>query len=205
MAVTAPVIGAPLTAIIVVLELTRNYEFAIASMIAVVFSTALCYRMTSRSFFDLTLLKNGYDLSQGRDQARMALIPVSRYMMDEAPVFCASEHLSVAREVVNTHGWAEVFLMDHEGRYIGNIRSADILTSHAPTLNDLPYREGLTFSDTTSIKDAMTMLEGFVGDAVPVVSQQTHKLIGAVTEADVIQAYLHVVDDLRKEEHATLL
>ena len=50
----------------------------------------------------------------------------------------------------------------------------------------------------------MEQLENFVGDAVPVVDPADNRLLGVVTEADIIQAYLKMVSRLRQEENATL-
>ena len=57
MAVTSPVIGAPLTTILIVFELTRNYDLTIAAMVAVVFSNLVAYRIFGRSLFDVQLLR----------------------------------------------------------------------------------------------------------------------------------------------------
>ena len=43
--VTSAVIGAPLTTILIVFELTRNYDLATAAMVSVVFSNLVSYRV----------------------------------------------------------------------------------------------------------------------------------------------------------------
>jgi len=72
MAVTSAVIGAPLTTILIVFELTRNYDLTIAAMVAVVFSNLIAYRLFGRSLFDVQLARRGIDLSTGRDYARLS-------------------------------------------------------------------------------------------------------------------------------------
>ena len=44
-AVTSAVIGAPLTTILIVFELTRNYDLTTAAMVSVVFSNLISYRV----------------------------------------------------------------------------------------------------------------------------------------------------------------
>lgn len=70
-ALTSPIIGAPLTMILIIFELTHNYDLTIAAMVAVVFSNLLAYRLFGRSIFDVILAHSGVDLSAGRDQAML--------------------------------------------------------------------------------------------------------------------------------------
>jgi len=50
-AVASPVIGAPMTALLIIFELTRNYEITIAAMVTVVFSNLVAYHWYGRSLF----------------------------------------------------------------------------------------------------------------------------------------------------------
>ena len=61
-AVASPVIGAPLSAILIVFELTRNYELTTAAMLSVVFANLVSYRIFGRSWFDRQLLNRGVDV-----------------------------------------------------------------------------------------------------------------------------------------------
>lgn len=70
-ALASAVIGAPLTAILIVFELTRNYELTIAAMVSVVFANLIVFRLAGRSLFDIQLAARGVDLSGGRDRAQM--------------------------------------------------------------------------------------------------------------------------------------
>ena len=85
MAFASAVIGAPLTCILIVFELTRNYDITIAAMVAVVFSNLVAHRLFGRSLFDVQLARRGMDFSQGRDRAHLAALPV-RDLLSEAAV-----------------------------------------------------------------------------------------------------------------------
>jgi CIC family chloride channel protein len=65
-AVTAAVVGAPISVVIVVLELTQSYEFAVAAMLAAVVSTLLTSLVFGHSLFDAQLAGRGIDIAQGR-------------------------------------------------------------------------------------------------------------------------------------------
>ena len=50
----------------------------------------------------------------------------------------------------------------------------------------------------------MECLRGFVGDAVPVVAREGGRYLGAVSEADLVAAWLDESERLREEENAAV-
>ena len=46
----------------------------------------------------------------------------------------------------------------------------------------------------------MNAMQGFVGESIPVVDNGL--LVGVVSESAIVSAYLEIVQDLRREEHA---
>jgi CIC family chloride channel protein len=204
MAVTSPVIGAPLTAILIVFELTRSYELSIASMVVVVFSNVVAFRFFGRSLFDMQLLLRGYDLSQGRAEAQLSELPVRDYAADHAPIFEVGSGQAVVRAELDDHGWNEGYAVDAEGFFQGYLRIIDLdADSHEPVAEIIRPAQ-LVFDADTSVRDAMRMLEDFVGDAIPIVDRDSQRLVGVVTEAAIVRAYLDIVAKLRSEENAGL-
>ena len=65
-AVAGSVIGAPISMIMIVLELTSSYSLAVASTIGIVTATMISGHLFEHSIFDKQLLSRGIDLSQGR-------------------------------------------------------------------------------------------------------------------------------------------
>jgi CIC family chloride channel protein len=68
---------------------------------------------------------------------------------------------------------------------------------------DLAQPAGLVFAENTDLAEAMARLRGFVGDAVPVVAKDGTYL-GAVSEADIVAAWLDESARLREEENASV-
>ena len=205
MAVTSPVIGAPLTTILIVFELTRSYDLAIASMIAVVFSNLVTYRFFGRSLFDHQLLMKGVDLSQGRDQARLSDMRVRDYVSDEAPIFSQTTSQQQVLEHLRETGWNEAYAVDSETqKFVGFLRAVDLEAgSQTPIASKLQISD-LVFDETTSVRQAMEKLSSFVGDAIPIIKSSDGSLVGVVTEGAIIQSYLNLAADLRREENAGL-
>ena len=70
-AVAGSVIGAPISMIMIVLELTGSYSLALASTIGIVTATMISGQLFEHSIFDKQLLSRGIDLSQGRMGIRL--------------------------------------------------------------------------------------------------------------------------------------
>ncbi|WP_397542474.1 chloride channel protein [Roseovarius salis] len=203
MAFASAVIGAPLTCILIVFELTRNYDVTIAAMVAVVFSNLVAHRLFGRSLFDVQLRARGVDFSRGRDRARLAARKVVELAAQNAVTARTDENAECVRQRLATHGWREAFVTDTHGRFAG------VFTGDGDSGDTGPVRGRVraparVFDEHTDIAAAMERLRGFVGDAVPVVERETGRYLGAVAEADVVAAYLDESDRLRKEENAAL-
>jgi len=204
MAVTSPVIGAPLTTILIVFELTRSYDLTIAAMVAVVFSNLIAHLVFGRSLYDVQLSHRGIDLSSGRDQARLQAIFVSEYAIEDYPKARLSEPAKAVADQLRGSLWSEVFITDNAGVLRGTLRSIDMAEDSAEPIAGCVIPPQVVFYETTTIWSAMRALPGFVGDAIPVVDEASGKLKGVVTEAALVEAYLDVVHQLRKEENAPI-
>ncbi len=194
MALTSPVIGAPLTTILIVFELTRNYDITIAAMVSVVVSNLIAHRVFGRSLFDVQLARAGADLSAGRDRARLQAMPVSTCLTGDIIVATQDIPVDEIHARLDSSPWSEAYLTDSDGRFTG-VLSRSARKPHVPSLQ---------FHDGTTVLEAMQALRGFIGDAIPVIHRDTGKLIGVVSEASVIEAYLDISQSLRREENAVL-
>jgi len=193
MAFASAVIGAPLTCILIVFELTRNYDITIAAMVAVVFSNLVSHRLFGRSLFDIQLARRGMDFSRGRDRAHLAALPVRDLLSDAAVVMRPGDSAAQVDARLARAGWRQAFVLDGDGRLAG---------VYSPSEGTRPA--GLCFEEDTSLADAMERMRGFVGDAVPVVTREGGRYLGAVSEADIVAAWLDHAARIREEENAAL-
>jgi CIC family chloride channel protein len=202
MGFASAVIGAPLTCILIVFELTRNYDVTIAAMVAVVFSNLLSHRAFGRSLFDVQLARRGIDFSLGRDRARLAALKVVDHLQPEAVTANADDAPEHVADRLREQGWREAFVLDRDGKLLGVFTPGIHCDIGSVRPGTVPAR--LVFDDTTNLAEAMERLRSFVGDAVPVVSGESGKYLGAVSEADLVSAWLDESARLRKEENASI-
>jgi len=203
MALTSPVIGAPLTTILIVFELTRNYDLTIAAMVGVVFANLLAYRMIGRSLFDVQLAAQGIDLSDGRDKAQLQHERVVNQPISDYLSFSPDTPTREAVELLVANGRSEAVIIDADNHYLGMFKVQSSIGLPEQPLATLASKEELIFSEHTTLWDAMLSLDNFVGELVPVVSSTDHRLLGVITESGIISAYLAKVHTLRKEEYGS--
>jgi len=205
-AVTSPVIGAPLTTVLIVFELTQNFDLATAAWISVAFANLIGYRIYGRSIFDKQLLARGFDLSMGRDKVMVQRHKVSELLDSDFTKHLDSDSLAEVRDALTADGRSEAYIVDASGNYIGTLtvqRLLGLLAGGVPVgrpARDYATPESLVLHRDSSIWHAMNAMQGFVGESIPVVDNGI--LVGVVSEAAIVSAYLEIVQDVRREEHA---
>ena len=207
-AVASPVIGAPLTTVLIVFELTQNFDLATAAIVSVAFANLIGYRMYGQSLFDVQLLARGFDLSLGRDKVMAQQYTIGELLSDHFTKGMADDSLDAIRDLLAADKSSEAYIVDPSGVYVGTITLQDLLTRLAAgeslevAAATIARPESVELAPETSIWDAMAALKEFVGESIPVVSDG--KLVGALTEATIVSAYLDIVKDVRREEHAAV-
>lgn len=201
MALASSVIGAPLTTILIVFELTRSYDLTIAAMVAVVFANLISYRVIGRSLFDLQLRERGFDLSLGRDKAILETHTICDYLSNEVTTVSDRDTVGDVRQRLVDDHRSEAMVLNRSGKLLGVVRLQGIVNSHADTpVLETAIQSFTIFDEDTSVWQSMELLRGFLGEAVPLVDR-SGRLMGVVPEEAVIRAYLEIVHDLREEEN----
>jgi CIC family chloride channel protein len=207
-AVTGAVIGAPISTILVVFELTENYDLAKAVLISVVFSNIICSRLFGRSLFDVQLLARGFDFSLGKDKVVLQQKTIRDYVThdfvqvtDDTPASQVVDKLLAADQT-------EAYIVSAQQTFLGQATLTELLkirrtqAGDDPPVGDLAQHEQLTLTDMTSIFSAMKKVEDFVGESVPVVSAEDHlKLVGVIPESNIFKAYSDAIGEIREEEY----
>ncbi len=194
-AVSAAVIGAPLTVIMIVIELTGSYSYGLASMLCVIVCSFITYRAFGLSFFDRQLLDRGIDLKLGREH-----IALNQSTIDEIP---SSDYVKVDLNIsvqatldkLKAAQTTEAYVCDNEDILLGKVNVLDL--HGAGTLGEVMDTEPLTFQGADSLTHAMEKASEFVGESIPVI--EDGRLVAALTEGDLFNKVLFVQEALRKQ------
>ena len=82
-AVVAAGTHAPITAILIIFELTGSYEIILPLMISCIIATLLATRMQKGSIYTLKLLRRGIDIHKGKDANVLQAVLVREEMRTE--------------------------------------------------------------------------------------------------------------------------
>ena len=207
-AVTSPVIGAPLTTIIIVLELTRNYSITTAAMVSVVLSNIVAYHLFGRSLFDKVLLKRGIDLGLGRDKAVLNIQTIQPYISDDFCQINKQVTLAEARRMMIEADATEAYLLNDDCIHQGTISLVKLAAlvdkgeDMSQSVVEHIDQDIFVLTQDTTIWEAMNDLENFVGESIAILeSLETRKMLGVVHESTIIKAYLETTSTLRQEEN----
>ncbi|GGX77290.1 chloride channel protein [Litchfieldella qijiaojingensis] len=208
-AVTAPVIGAPLTSLLIVFELTGSYVLTTAALASVTLASPISAQLFGRSLFDIQLSVRGLDLSAGRGRAVLREAPVRLYLTQNCVTLPPDIDITAAVTSLSHAGHGEAHLVDSRNRYHGSVSLADLEAAREDGHGQHPVSEcAITnrpiLGPDTSVWEAMAQMQDFTGEAIAVIDDATDDtFLGVVYEASIARAYLQHSDELRREEHGT--
>ena len=201
-AVAACVVGAPLAVVMIILELTMSYEYAIAALVSTMVAVMVTNNFYGHSFFDKQLEQRGIDLSQGRGNLELMEKQISSILTQDYLSVAPKEMIGAIIKKMSKHDYSEAYCIDSNGRFLGKCKLSEIV--HANKSN---YAKSHLEGDSKSIKldasimQAIEVASDFVGESIPVISRSDGKLAGVVTEADIFQAYMSTqvrINDLER-------
>ncbi|MEX0503726.1 chloride channel protein [Alphaproteobacteria bacterium LSUCC0719] len=201
-AVASAVIGAPVAGVLIILELTMNYDFALVAMISVVASIMVTNLVFGHSFFDRQLLDRGIDVSQGRGHIEMTEMPVLSVVDSNFCRISPNADVGFAIKELRRLEVTEAYVVDVNSRFHGKLRLHELL-SHNTEAMVLPFADDMPISikHDASLQQAIEVASDFVGESIPVINRLENTLVGVVTEADLFKLYLslqHRVSDLER-------
>jgi CIC family chloride channel protein len=191
-AVFAGAARAPITAVIIIFELTGDYRIILPLMFAIALAAGISNLLSRDTIYTLKLRRRGIDIMRGRGANLMQLLEVADAMQPLPPAVPATTSLN---EVIARLGAAPTDglpVADPDGAYRGTISSQQVeeamrenaLDASAGDLaQDLPALEA-----RQSLEQALTALLR-ARSGLPVVSGDGGQPVGWLTHLDVLRAY----------------
>jgi len=125
-AVVAAGTHAPITAILIIFELTADYKIILPLMISCIIATLLATRLQRGSIYTMKLLRRGVRLSMGIDTSVLRSIAAAE-LPRKAPVFVgADEPLQRLLEMAQEADVSDFVVADAQQRYRGMVLAEDI-------------------------------------------------------------------------------
>ena len=94
----------------------------------------------------------------------------------------------------------EGYVLSKDDLLIGKIRLIDIVDKKNQQITTFLQDKPIILNSNISLLDAIKKLSNFVGESVPIIDKQSKKLIGIISENDVLAAYLEISDEINHIE-----
>ena len=207
-AVAGSVLGAPISTILIVFEMTADYALTIAVMVAVVIASVITQQVHGRSFFSAQLLRRGIDLNRIREIGRLVDTTVRDLMGDSIAAVSRAVELPEIREKLQSVPYGRIFVIEDDGALYGTITLADLHgaafdASIDPVLRagDVARRHPPCLEQDEDIQIAIERMLEVGDDCIAVVDGYgTMKLVGFVSQVEIMQAYTTALMQARRRE-----
>ena len=197
---------APLTAFLIVFEMSGDYRMILPLMVTVGLSTLLSQTISPYSIYTLKLAKKGIPLERDRDVDVMKGITVGEAMTQKPDVVQAEMNLSQLSDAfVKTrhHGFP---VIDKDEQLLGVVTIQDLakareqMLDQSPTVADITHQEIVVAYPGDPLSKALRYMSDRGFGRIPVVDPQHPKrLVGLLRRVDVVRAYRRAI--LRKMEN----
>ncbi len=195
-AVGAGIVGAPVTMVLLALEMTGNFPITLAVFVGVAFSTAIVRQAFGFSFSTWRFHLRGLPISGAEDVGWVTELTVGRLMTAVHIPAESSTPLEELRALVPSGTGGAVFLTDGEGRYCGRIETAAIhdreIDDAAPGIvaADLSVGRAQFLLPEQTLRDALEFFALWMVEELPVLASATDRRpIGTLKEPQALRRY----------------
>jgi CIC family chloride channel protein len=188
---------APISAVIILFELTGDYRIILPLMLTVVVATLLSrWWLKGESIYTLKLTRRGVRLERGRDVDVMQGVTVNEVMtrnVDAVPASMTLSDLSEAFARTRHHGFP---VLDDEGKLWGMVTLQDMeraVARHLPDetiVTEIGTQAMIVAYPDEPMGEALSRLSARGVGRLPVVSRgDPRHLLGLVRRYDIVRAY----------------
>jgi chloride channel protein, CIC family len=202
-ALSASVIGGPLTMTFIALETTGDLWLTTAVLIAVVVSAQVTREAFGYSFATWRFHLRGETIRSAADVGWMRDLTVGKMMRHDVKTIPATTTIAAFREAFPIGSPAVVIAVDENGRYAGMVVVADAHAAEADVEKSvkeiLRYTDGILLPGM-AIKEAVLAFDRAEAEALAVVdSYQDRRVIGLLTEAYALRRYAAELERRRRD------
>jgi len=194
-AVVAGTTRAPITAMIIIFEMTSNYRIILPLMFACTIGLVVSARLSKESIYTLKLVRKGVNIYGGKELNVLKRLTVAQVMVPEIELVSPSATLSelITRVMASSH--YHFFVVGTDNRICGHIALATLrpILKDYETVRDVVIASDLMDHNVTVVKaeESLDMVMQLFGKSdlseIPVGNKG--QLVGTIRRSDVIEAY----------------
>jgi CIC family chloride channel protein len=202
-ALSASVIGGPLTMTFIALETTGDLWLTTAVLIAVIIAAQMTREVFGYSFATWRFHLRGETIRSAADIGWMRDLTVGKMMRRDVRSAAAASTIGAFRDAFPVGSTTYVIAVDDDKRYAGMVRVADAHAaevSPSKTVRDLLHYPSDMLLPGMAIKDAVLTFDRAEAESLPVVdSYLDRRVVGLLTEAHALRRYSAELERRRQE------
>ncbi|MER6629900.1 chloride channel protein [Streptomyces sp. NPDC000987] len=193
-AVFAGAARAPITAVVILFELTGEYSIILPLMLAIVLATAVSRLLTGDTIYTLKLRRRGIDLEGPAPGARIGTQHVGTVMEPLPSSLPVSTALADAADMLSLSGHGALPVVDHTGDYVGVITAQAVAEALAEQPKAAPAVIGelaeppAPVTADQPLAQALHILLSSSGTGVPVLDSEHGKPVGWLSHQSALRA-----------------
>jgi CIC family chloride channel protein len=202
-ALSASVIGGPLTMSFIALESTGNLWLSTAVLVAVIISTLITRELFGYSFATWRFHLRGETIRSAADVGWIRDLTVRSLMRPDAASVDANMPMDEFRGKFPLGSKTQVVAVDAEGRYVG---LALVAEAHAPELAaasrlaGILHHRDVVLHPAMNIREAIAVFDAAEAESLAVVEAGGgHRPVGILTEAHAMRRYAEESERRRRE------
>ena len=202
-ALSASVVGGPLTMTFIALETTGDLWLTTAVLIAVIISAQMTREVFGYSFATWRFHLRGETIRSAADIGWMRELTVGKMMRRDIRTAAAAGTIAAFRDAFPVGSTTYVIAVDDDKRYAGMVRVADAHAaevSPSEAVRDLLHSANDMLLPGMAIKDAVLAFDRAEAESLPVVdSYLDRRVVGLLTEAHALRRYSAELERRRQE------
>ena len=203
----AAVARAPLTAILIVFELTGDYGLVLPLMLATSLATFIADRMHPENVYTIPLVSRGIRLLRTSDVDLLDTVTVAQVMSPWSEVIRPEASTREVKEQLDIHHHHGLPVVDKDDQLVGIITLTDVAQAGGP-LDDMTAEQAMTpdpvtVTESTPVSRAMERMASLGVGRLPVVEDASPtKLVGMFRRETAVMAYHFALTEATEHELA---
>ena len=187
----------PLSAFLILFEMTGNYKIILPLMSACILATLMASQIKKESIYTLKLIRRGVNIRAGQEVNLLRSLTVEQTMRREVESVHEDMPLGQFIDMVARSKHASFPVVDRQGRLAGIVSHSDY-AEHAfdeslrdlVVVKELATRKVDTVTPTDNLETALSRINRKDYATLPVVSDgDRQRLVGIISRRDIISSY----------------
>ena len=196
-AVVAATTHGPLSAILILFEMTGDYKIILPLMITCIISTLLATRLLKESIYTFKLIRRGVNIRAGKDVNVLQSVSVKDVMNTGVESIPEDLRLGELAERISKSKYRSFPVVNHNGELTGILSYFDYREAFLDedlqdlvVAKDLATHDVVTVSAHENLYDALEKIASGDFSILPVVaSEDSSRLLGVLSRRDIMDAY----------------